>query len=286
MRSIARHGCSRRQPSCRRSGRRARRTSVFLVSPDSTLQDFRIRWANPVVGHGRQRIAFSASVISMDTTVRSDIGAANRVRGDAFPGPRSAWVRRVTTTRRSPVLRRAVELGVNHIDTAQYYGPDVSNELIHEALHPYPDDLVLVSKVGAERDDKGTWLPAQRPSELRAGVEDNLRIARDRAARRGQPPPAWTPARGPGDRPCRSTTSSPRWWRCARRARSPASGSPTPTSTRCRQAIDDRGHRLRAEPVQPARPARRATSSTAATRPASPTSRSSRSAPPSPACRR
>ena len=61
------------------------------------------------------------------------------------------------------VLRRAVELGVNHIDTAQYYGPDVSNSLIHEALHPYPEDLVLVSKVGGRRDDKGGWLPAQRP---------------------------------------------------------------------------------------------------------------------------
>src|SRR3954463_5491417 len=73
------------------------------------------------------------------------------------------------------VLRRAVELGVNHIDTAQYYGPDVSNELIHAALHPYPDDLVLVSKVGARRDDQGGWIPAQRPEELRSGVEDNLR---------------------------------------------------------------------------------------------------------------
>jgi aryl-alcohol dehydrogenase-like predicted oxidoreductase len=73
------------------------------------------------------------------------------------------------------VLRRAVELGVNHIDTAQYYGPDVSNALIREALHPYPEDLVLVSKVGAVRDDRGGWVPAQRPAELRAGVEDNLR---------------------------------------------------------------------------------------------------------------
>src|SRR3954454_14770854 len=73
------------------------------------------------------------------------------------------------------VLRRAVELGVNHIDTAQYYGPDVSNELIHQALHPYPDDLVLVSKVGGARNDEGGWIPAQRPAELRAGVEDNLR---------------------------------------------------------------------------------------------------------------
>jgi pyridoxine 4-dehydrogenase len=73
------------------------------------------------------------------------------------------------------VLRRAVELGVNHIDTAQYYGPDVANELIHAALHPYPDDLVLVTKVGAERDRRGGWISAQRPRELRAGVEANLR---------------------------------------------------------------------------------------------------------------
>jgi pyridoxine 4-dehydrogenase len=73
------------------------------------------------------------------------------------------------------VLRRAVELGVNHIDTAQYYGPDVANELIHEALHPYPDDLVLVSKVGAERGPDGGWIPAQQPEQLRQGVEENLR---------------------------------------------------------------------------------------------------------------
>ncbi|HXL94502.1 MAG TPA: oxidoreductase [Streptosporangiaceae bacterium] len=72
------------------------------------------------------------------------------------------------------VLRHAVEAGVNHIDTAQFYGPDVANELIHDALHPYPADLVLVSKVGATRNDRGDWLPAQRPDELRKGVEENL----------------------------------------------------------------------------------------------------------------
>jgi aryl-alcohol dehydrogenase-like predicted oxidoreductase len=73
------------------------------------------------------------------------------------------------------VLRAAVDRGVNHIDTAQYYGPDVSNQLIREALYPYPDDLAIVSKVGGRRDDTGAWLPAQTPAELRAGVEDNLR---------------------------------------------------------------------------------------------------------------
>lgn len=73
------------------------------------------------------------------------------------------------------VLRRAVELGINHIDTAQFYGPDVANELIREALHPYPADLALVSKVGAVRDDAGAWLPAQEPDQLRANIEENLR---------------------------------------------------------------------------------------------------------------
>ena len=76
------------------------------------------------------------------------------------------------------VLRRAVELGVDHIDTSQYYGPDVVNDLIREALYPYPDGLRLVTKVGARRDDRGGWLPAQRPDELRSGVEDNLRSLR------------------------------------------------------------------------------------------------------------
>ncbi len=73
------------------------------------------------------------------------------------------------------VLRRAVGLGVNHIDTAEFYGQGVANELIHAALHPYPADLVLVSKVGANRDSQGAWVGAQRPEQLRAGVEANLR---------------------------------------------------------------------------------------------------------------
>src|ERR1700712_3797560 len=58
------------------------------------------------------------------------------------------------------VLRRALELGVDHIDTSQYYGPDVVNELIREALYPYPENLKLVTKVGGRRDDAGAWLPA------------------------------------------------------------------------------------------------------------------------------
>ena len=73
------------------------------------------------------------------------------------------------------VLRRAVELGVNHIDTAQFYGPDVANELIREALHPYPENLALVSKVGGRRDEAGAWLPLSDPADLRRDIEANLR---------------------------------------------------------------------------------------------------------------
>ena len=81
------------------------------------------------------------------------------------------------------VLKRAIELGINHIDTAQFYGPDVANELIREALHPYPANLALVSKVGGVRDEQANWVPAQQPDELRQQIEDNLRtLATDRLA--------------------------------------------------------------------------------------------------------
>jgi len=73
------------------------------------------------------------------------------------------------------LLRAAVELGVNHIDTAQYYGPAVVNELIREALFPYQSDLVLVSKVGAKRGRRGEVLRDDDPDRLRRGIEDNLR---------------------------------------------------------------------------------------------------------------
>ncbi|SOC46501.1 Predicted oxidoreductase [Blastococcus aggregatus] len=73
------------------------------------------------------------------------------------------------------VLRRAVELGVNHIDTSDYYGPHVVNELIRDALHPYPEELVIVTKVGARRTPEGDWPEALGADELRSAVEDNLR---------------------------------------------------------------------------------------------------------------
>jgi pyridoxine 4-dehydrogenase len=73
------------------------------------------------------------------------------------------------------VLREAVAAGVNHIDTSDFYGPHVTNQLIREALHPYPDDLVIVTKVGAVRDNDGAWLPALEPADIERGVHDNLR---------------------------------------------------------------------------------------------------------------
>jgi aryl-alcohol dehydrogenase-like predicted oxidoreductase len=72
------------------------------------------------------------------------------------------------------VLREAVELGITHIDTSDYYGPHVTNRLIKEALHPYPDSLHIVTKVGALRDAQGGWPPARAPEQLRQAVHDNL----------------------------------------------------------------------------------------------------------------
>jgi pyridoxine 4-dehydrogenase len=73
------------------------------------------------------------------------------------------------------VLREAVESGVNHIDTSDFYGPHVTNQIIREALHPYAEDLVIVTKVGAVRGTDGSWLPAIEPEDLKRGVHDNLR---------------------------------------------------------------------------------------------------------------
>ncbi|HAU8263047.1 aldo/keto reductase family oxidoreductase [Citrobacter sp. MNAZ 1397] len=73
------------------------------------------------------------------------------------------------------VLRDAVSAGVNHIDTSDFYGPHITNQIIKKALHPYPADLCIVTKVGARRDDKANWLPAFSAEELTRAVEDNLR---------------------------------------------------------------------------------------------------------------
>jgi aryl-alcohol dehydrogenase-like predicted oxidoreductase len=73
------------------------------------------------------------------------------------------------------VLREAVASGVNHIDTSDFYGPHVTNQIIREALHPYPKDLVIVTKIGAVRGTDGSWIPAFEPADLARAVEDNLR---------------------------------------------------------------------------------------------------------------
>src|SRR5215467_4242676 len=73
------------------------------------------------------------------------------------------------------VLREAVESGVNHIDTSDYYGPHVTNQIIKQALHPYPDGLVIVTKLGARRGANKSWIPAHSREDLIAGVHDNLR---------------------------------------------------------------------------------------------------------------
>src|ERR1700692_1535263 len=73
------------------------------------------------------------------------------------------------------VLREAVASGVNHIDTSDFYGPHVTNQVIREALHPYPDDLVIVTKVGAVRGEDASWNPAIAPADLARAVHDNLR---------------------------------------------------------------------------------------------------------------
>ncbi|AXJ94166.1 MULTISPECIES: aldo/keto reductase family oxidoreductase [unclassified Sphingomonas] len=72
------------------------------------------------------------------------------------------------------VLRAAVDAGVNHIDTSDFYGPHVTNRLIREALSPYPDDLMIVTKIGARRGDDASWIPAFAPDELARAVDDNL----------------------------------------------------------------------------------------------------------------
>ena len=72
------------------------------------------------------------------------------------------------------VLREAIELGITHIDTSDFYGPYITNEIIREALHPYPEALHLVTKVGSLRDEQGGWPKAMRPEQLRQAVHDNL----------------------------------------------------------------------------------------------------------------
>ena len=103
---------------------------------------------------------------------RMGYGAMQLAGPNAF-GPRDAAASKA-------VLRETIAQGVNHIDTSDYYGPYLVNALIREALSPYPDDLVLVTKIGARRDPQGNWLPAFSRDEMTAAVHDNLRrLGRD-----------------------------------------------------------------------------------------------------------
>ncbi|WP_276203316.1 aldo/keto reductase [Actinomadura flavalba] len=90
-----------------------------------------------------------------------------------LPGP-GAWGPPKDRGEAVAVLRQAVERGVDHVDTAGFYGPHVANDLICEALHPYADGLVIATKVGVERDGLGAWNPSASPRSLREQVEDNL----------------------------------------------------------------------------------------------------------------
>jgi len=94
-----------------------------------------------------------------------------------LPG-KGVWGDPDDPARARQVLRRAVELGINFIDTAWYYGPLVANRLIAEALHPYPRDLVIATKLGGKRLPDSRWAPALRPEELRKGAEEDLRTLR------------------------------------------------------------------------------------------------------------
>jgi len=104
-----------------------------------------------------------------DTTVsRMGYGAMQLAGPGVFGPPRDR-------SEAIAVLRTALELGVNHIDTADFYGPHITNQLIREALAPYRSDLVVVTKVGSVRGDDGAWIHARTPDQLRAQVHDNLR---------------------------------------------------------------------------------------------------------------
>ncbi len=143
------------------------------------------------------------------------------------------------------VLREVVEMGINHIDTSDYYGPYVTNEIIREALAPYPDDLCIVTKVAGARDDEGNWLQASSPDQLRRAVHDNLeRLGleamdvvnlRNMPEGRGETP--WARAvRDAGRDAAGGADQAPRREHGRRRPGAPGPG--------------DRPGRLRAEPLQ------------------------------------
>jgi pyridoxine 4-dehydrogenase len=111
---------------------------------------------------------FSTFALGGQTVNRLGYGAMQLAGPGVFGPPKDPDTARA-------VLRAAVASGVNHIDTSDFYGPHVTNRLIREALHPYADDLVIVTKVGARRGEDASWIPAQSREELITAVHDNLR---------------------------------------------------------------------------------------------------------------
>src|SRR5271167_1853903 len=115
----------------------------------------------------------AAGVFSLGDRVVNRLGyGAMQLAGPGVFGPPKD---RATAT---AVLREAIASGVNHIDTSDFYGPHVTNQIIREALHPYPGDLVIVTKIGARRGPDASWNPAMSPDDLKSGVHDNLRNLR------------------------------------------------------------------------------------------------------------
>jgi pyridoxine 4-dehydrogenase len=113
-------------------------------------------------------LKFGAFALGDRTVKRLGYGAMQLAGPGVFGPPKDPAAARA-------VLREAVASGVNHIDTSDFYGPHVINQLIREALHPYPDDLVIVTKIGARRGADASWLPALSPGELTQAVHDNMR---------------------------------------------------------------------------------------------------------------
>jgi pyridoxine 4-dehydrogenase len=130
-----------------------------------------VRAAGAPIGHARSmRFAHGPDTLRLGDLTVSRLGfGAMRLPG------KEIWGEPADPAAAHAVLRRAIEHGINLIDTAWYYGPFVANRLIVEALHPYPSDLVIATKLGARRPADKSWVPALKPEELLAGVEDDLR---------------------------------------------------------------------------------------------------------------
>jgi pyridoxine 4-dehydrogenase len=119
--------------------------------------------------HSKRALSGGTFTLTDDLTVtRMGYGAMQLAGPHVFGAPRDR-------NAAIAVLREAIDLGITHIDTSDYYGPHITNQIIKEALHPYPSDLHIVTKVGARRDERGGWPQALAPEELRQAVYDNLK---------------------------------------------------------------------------------------------------------------